>query len=314
MASYLVLSSFLFIFHMNKVVLNHYKQFGTYTYPGCYKDYLKGKLPNDIEKIGFLVRKNLIHRTTLAAGNRGTNRNLRFGDMKLVPWWRQPEDAVLVTASSMLAELFRRDTKGLTLIRKVENKLVLTCRYTSILVASILKSKGIPCRVRSGHAPYFNMGKLGKIATDHWINQYWSNQEKRWITIDVDGSLSISNKEIDPYNLQDAQFNFPARSWLDIRSGNINPNYFYNAGHVFGAVTVLWALFYDFHSLMNNEIHYMHGHRLGEVGALNNAPEKELKKIDKLALLMLEPDKNFEEIKRLYSTDKNLRLLSGTLL
>lgn len=89
-----------------------------------------------------------------------------------------------MTASAMLAELFRRDKKGFTLKRKAEDKLILTCRYTAILIAAILKSKGIPCRVRSGHAPYFNMGELGDVTTDHWINQYWDKKEKRWVTID----------------------------------------------------------------------------------------------------------------------------------
>ena len=45
-------------------------------------------------------------------------------------------------------------------------------------MASILKSKSIPCRVRSGHAPYFDMGELRNVSTDHWINQYWNSKEK----------------------------------------------------------------------------------------------------------------------------------------
>jgi len=67
---------------MNQNILKHYKQFGMYTYPGCYSDYLKNDIPNEIWKVGFLVRKSLIHRTTLVAGNIGTNKDLRFGDMK----------------------------------------------------------------------------------------------------------------------------------------------------------------------------------------------------------------------------------------
>ena len=88
---------------MNKKILRHYSEFSTYTYPGLYQDKLKGDLPDEIREIGLLIRKNFIHRTTLAAGNVGTNADLKFGDMTKVPWWRQPEDDILVTAAAMLA-------------------------------------------------------------------------------------------------------------------------------------------------------------------------------------------------------------------
>ena len=90
-------------------ILKHYREFGTYTYPGLYQEKLKNDLPNDIREIGLLVRKNFIHRTTLATGNVGTNADLKFGNMEKVPWYRQPEDDILVTATAMLAELYRRD-------------------------------------------------------------------------------------------------------------------------------------------------------------------------------------------------------------
>jgi hypothetical protein len=77
-----------------------------------YQEKLKNDLPDDIREIGLLVRRNFIHRTTLAVGNVGTNADLKFGDMTKVPWWRQPEDDILVTAAAMLAELYRRDERG----------------------------------------------------------------------------------------------------------------------------------------------------------------------------------------------------------
>lgn len=164
---------------MNDKILKHYLDFSVYTYPGLYQDKLKNDLPDDIREIGLLVRKNIIHRTTLATGNTGDNADLKFGDMSKVPWWRQPEDDILVTAAAMLAELYHRDERGFVSNRQEKDKLVVTCRFVSILVASILKSKGIPARVRSGNASYFDMGELGNVSTDHWINQYWSKQENR---------------------------------------------------------------------------------------------------------------------------------------
>jgi len=298
---------------MNSKILKHYLNFSTYTYPGPYQMILKNDLPDDIAELGLLVRNNFIHRTTLAAGNIGTNSDLKFGDMTKVPWWRQPEDDILVTAVAMLAELYRRDERGFVNDREPKDKLVLTCRFTAIMVASILKSKGIPTRVRAGNASYFDMGELGDLSTDHWINQYWSEEKSRWITIDVDGSLSL-NDEFDPYNMPEGKFDFPADVWLDIRAKKVDPQHFYNAGNFRGTVVVLWSLFYDFHSLMNNEIIYFHGPEFSDPKKFENITNAQLEKIDSLSLLMQMPDDNFEKLVKVWETDKDFRLLSGGLL
>lgn len=303
------------VVNMHDLILKHYLEFSTFTYPGLYQDKLKNELPDDVREIGLLVRRNFIHRSTLAAGNVGTNADLRFGDMAQVPWWRQPEDDILVTAAAMLAELYRRDERGFVADREPQNKLVLTCRFVSIMMASILKSKGIPARVRSGNASYFDMGELGNVSTDHWINQYWSKRENRWVTIDVDGSLSLKEK-FDPYDLPDGKFDFPAEAWLSTRAGKLDPQHFHNAKPAKGAIVVLWSLFYDFHSLMNNEIIYTHGPAGGYGGddKFNKLTGQELAKIDNLARLMQKPDDNFDELVKIWETEKDFRLLIGGLL
>jgi len=299
---------------MQKKILDFYKEFSVYTNPGLYEKVLKG-LPNKVEEIGSLIRANIIHRTTLAAGNTGINKDKRFGNMGKIPWHRQPEDDILVTSSAILAELYRRDKRGFVKDRKEKDKLVVTCRFVSILVASILKSKRIPCRVRAGHASYFDMGKLGKVSTDHWINQYWNDKEKRWITVDVDGSWSL-NEKFDSYDLPEGKFDFAADAWLSIRNKRINPDYFYNACGLKGAVVVLWSLFYDFHCLMNDEIIYSYGpsNGFGNPAKFSKLSEKELKSLDELAKLMKYPDENFDELQKIWDTKKEFRLSAGGLL
>ena len=297
---------------MDKKLLEFYQEFSLYTNPGSYEKQLK-ELPDDIRKIGDLVRRNIIHRTTLAAGNSGTNKDKKFGDMTKVPWWRQPEDDILPTASAILAELYRRDKRGFVSTRKEKDKLVLTCRFVAILIASILKSKGVPTRVRSGNAPYFNMGKLGKVSADHWINQYWNYNEKRWITIDVDGSWSL-NENFDPYNIPEGKFDFAADAWINIRSGKDDENRFWNAEPVKGLIVVLWSLFYDFHCLMNDEIIYVHVPEFALHKNFKNISKKELEQIDNLARLMQNPDDNFKELEKIWNTNKKFRLLKGGLL
>ena len=298
---------------MNREILTHYLNFSTYTYPGLYQDKLKNDLPDDIREIGLLVRKNFIHRTTLAAGNVDTNADLKFGDMTKVPWWRQPEDDILVTAGARLAELYRRDRRGFVMDREPKNKLVLTCRFVAVMMASILKSKGIPARVRSGNAAYFDTGERGDVSDDHWINQYWKEKENRWVTIDVDGSLSLKD-EFDPYDTPEGKFDFPANAWLDIRAGKIDPQHFYNAAPERGAIVVLWSLFYDFHCLMNNEIIYIYSPPYGKREKFKNLTTTELDKIDALARIMQQPDENFDELTKIWETEKDFRILTGGLL
>lgn len=293
---------------MDKRILDHYREYGLFTYPGLYEDYLKS-LPDDVKELGELLRKNFLHRTTLEVGNVGTNADLKYGDMTKMPWWRQAEDDNLATTAAMLAEFFRRDERGLTLERNVEDKLVLTCRYVAILMASILKAKGISARVRSGFASYF---EGTKDSWDHWITQYWDEFENRWITIDVDGSWHRTG--FDMYDISDGKFDYSADAWLDVRQERKEGSRFRNAGGFAGLISIAWELFYDFHCLMNNEIMYLHHPEMTTLSNFKNLDESKRKEIDDLATLMQKPDENFDQLYHLWETNKEYRLLKGALL
>lgn len=293
---------------MDSRILDHFKQYGLFTYPGLYEDYLKS-LPDDVRELGELLRTNFIHRTTLEAGNVGTNADLKYGDMTKMPWWRQAEDDNLATTAAMLAEFFRRDERGLTPERKVEDKLVLTCRYVAILMASILKAKGIPARVRSGFASYF---EGAKDSWDHWITQYWKESEQRWVTIDVDGSWHRAG--FDMYDMPDGKFDYSADAWLDVRQGKKEGNHFRNAGGFEGLMCIAWELFYDFHCLMNSENMYLHNPEFVTLENFKNLKEEKRKEIDDFARIMQNPDENFDELSDIWETNKEYRLLKGALL
>lgn len=297
---------------MNKKILDHYLGFGQFTDPGLYKESLKN-LPSDIKGIGILVRKQLVHRSTLENGNTGSNKDLRYGDMTKVPWYRQCEDDIFPTSAAIIAELFRRDPKGFILDRAVENKLILSCRFTAIIMAAILKAKGIPVRARSGFAPYFEVEDLEKGKSyDHWINQYWNEKESRWITIDVDGCLEGYFK-FDPFDMPDGIFDFSADAWLAVREGKVEGSHFKDAVGLEGLVTISWQLFHDFHALMNNEILYQHGSSYLQ-SKMDKLSKEELEEIDDLARLMQKPDDNFNKLKEIWETNKKFRILKGGLL
>ena len=292
---------------MDKKILNHYLQFGTFTNPGRYKEFLQN-LPNDVKELGNLISHQVIHRVTLKEGNAKANRDLRYGDMKKYPWHRlRCEDDVLPTVVSMVAELLRLDDRGFKEDRKVEDKIIVTCRFVAILMASILKSKGVSCRVRSGFAPYFFKGSW-----DHWINQYWNKDKQKWITFDADGFFD-STIGFDQYDMPEEKFDWAANTWRGIRRGKLDANNFINAGGFKGLMPVLWAIFYDFHSLMNNEILYMQT-PCYVANKFDKLTEKDFEEIDELAKLMLESDKNFDELVKVWNTKKRFRILNSPLV
>ncbi|MBS8122382.1 transglutaminase-like domain-containing protein [Candidatus Vampirococcus lugosii] len=292
---------------MNENILNHYLNFSVFTNPGCYENFLKS-LPDDVKQLGNLISHQIIHRVTLRDLNTNANKNLIYGDMEKFPWHRlRCEDDILPNSVSMIAELLRLDDKGFHKDRKVEDKIVVTCRYVAILMATILKSKNIPCRVRSGFAPYFSDGSW-----DHWINQYWDQNQKKWINFDADGFFE-DFLDFDQYNIPEEKFDWSANTWLGIRQGKLNADNFINAGGYKGLLPVLWAVFYDFHSLMNNEILYLQApYYIGN--KFDKFTEKDFEEIDELANLMLEVDKNFDKLVDIWNTNKKFRILNSPLI
>lgn len=296
---------------MVEEILEHYRQVGTYSYAGLYREYFK-TLPDDISELGKLVCSQVIHRVTLKQGNTGANEKLIYGDMTKYPWYRlRCEDDILLTAVAMTAELFRLDDRGFILQRAVENKLVVTCRYVSVLMSAILKAKGIPCRSRAGFAPYFYENKSG----DHWINQYWNERENRWITFDADAFFNDEELGFNQFDIPNNQFDWAADTWLNIRNGKVDGKHFVYADALGtnSLKAVIRAIFYDFHALMNDEISYKFQPCYID-GKFDVLTENDLIEIDDLAKLMLEPDRNFNKLISIWNSNRKYRILNSPLV
>lgn len=287
---------------------------GPFTYPGLYGDCFHS-LPDDPGELSRLLSRQIIHRVTLAQGNQFANADLRYGDMTQWPWQRgECEDDIYLTAPAMAAGLFRLDERGFVEDRRVEDKLVLTCRFVSVLVSSIYKAKGIPCRSRAGFAPYFQPG----VSMDHWINQVWSEAEERWITFDADGLYDGLGLPFTPYDMEHGQFDWAAEVWLKIRSGEDDGTRFVYADErgTCGLQAAARYLVYDFHALMNNEISYVFYPRYLEGFLLNGEAldEEHLVELDRLAELLLEPDGSFAELTRWWENKRHFRDLRSPLV
>ena len=294
---------------MTEELRNHYLSVGTYTYAGAYKGYFLS-LPDDVAELGRLICTQVIHRITLKQGNTNANRDLVYGDMEQFPWHRMRcEDDIFLTAPAMAAELFRLDDRGFTFDRRVEHKLVLTCRYVSVLMSAILKSKGVPCRCRSGFVPYFDEETSG----DHWINQYWDDKRNGWITFDADGFFDDAVLGFNQYDIPSNKFDWAADTWLKIRNNDVDGNRFEYAGGMKSLKAAIRAVFYDFHSIMNNEISYKFQPAYID-GKFDRLSETELCEIDGLCQLMRDPDENFIALRDLWNEHKRFRILNSPLV
>jgi hypothetical protein len=220
------------------------------------------------------------------------------------------EDDVFLTAVSMTAELFRMDQRGFIPDRAVEHKLVLCCRYVSVLMTAILKAKGYAARCRAGYAPYIKEG----VSLDHWIIEYYDEKQGRWITIDADGFWKDSELSFDQYDIPKDSFDFAGSTWLDIRAGKTDGSKFIYADGLGtnSYKALLLYLFYDLNAIMNQEltfsfVPYMWIH-------FDELTEEDYKEIDRVAILLCDPDENFDELYDIWNVDKKWRLFCSPLV
>lgn len=301
---------------MREEILDFYLKTSVYTNYYPFEEYYK-TLPNNIKELAKLLHHQVIHRSELVRSYLGDaskyDNELELKKLKEeYPWYRNRcDDDILMTAPAITAELFRQDPRGFTMGREVKDRVVITCRYVSVLLASILKAKGIPARCRSGYADYF-LRDRGNVYYDHWIVQYYDRKENRWVNVDADNDYKVDFNQCD---FPDKEFKWIAKVWLDVRSGKDDFKKYIHGSRFNGLDNLAYALFFDFHALMNDEISYLFfPTSIDSKDEFFNLSEEELKKIDHLSELMLDPDKNFDELKYLFRNDKWLRAINSPLL
>lgn len=220
------------------------------------------------------------------------------------------EDDLFPTAISMISELLRKD-KTYNVNRKAEDKIHVTCRGEAILLAATLKAKGYSARVRSGFAPYI---KYDGVSYDHWIIEYYDEIKQRWVLVDADEHCPDHEMEFDLNDIPRNKFIFGAEAYLGMRTGKYKTEEIYYASDpaTLGLKASIRGLFYDFHSLMNDEIIFLHLPKYIQDKNFELS-EEEYIELDNLAELLLEPDKNFDKILDIWNNVSKFRIMSGAL-
>ena len=294
-------------------IVNYYLQTSQYTDLGLYKEFAKS-LPDDIRKLCILQKMQTIHPAIFVVQNNvKEDKDNFYGDMTQIPEGRlNNEEDIFPTAISILAELLRR-SREYSINREAKNKIHIICRGNAILLAGILKAKGIPARVRCGFAKYhYDTG----ICDDQWNTEYYDYAKKQWIMLDING-IDINSVEQDYMIVPSNKFIFAAEGWLGTRKRQISSNIkLLNLGGYKGLEAAWFSLVNDFNCIMNNEIpvtmepSYLYTEKTGKWD-IRKFTDKELEELDVIAELMLNIDKNFERLKYIYENSPKFKTLLG---
>lgn len=297
-----------------KKLLLFYLQTSTYTYLGPYADFARN-LPDDIEQLCVLQRMQTIHSAVFAIDkNIKNDANNIIGDMTKIPVDRfNNEEDIYQTAISIFSELLRRD-EIYSIKRQASKKIHIVCRGNALMLASTLKAKGIPARVRVGFAKYhYTDGKCD----DQWNTEYYDINKNRWVMVDssgIGGNTTIPNQILDvPKN----KFFTAAEAWLKLRNNSISSNIKLVDTGGYSDLKAAWLqLMNDFNSLMNNEKSfifqpvYMYNCQNNHY-YIRDFTDAELIELDNLATLMLDCDKNLEKLYKIYKENPKFKIMLG---
>ena len=96
---------------------------------------------------------------------------------------------------------------------------------------------------------------------------------------------------------------------------NHDENYYIHGVDEKGLAMLARSLFFDFHALMNDEISYrFFPPFLSNDTKFAQLTDEDLQELDELAYLMLDLDRNFYQLKKLFDNNKKYRVLNSPLV
>ena len=263
------------------------------TDPGAYADRFDG-LPTEIAALARVVQGLMIH--VFWAERYGlTLSEARQGEVQLR------------CVERMLARIIELDDRPLTEPRDLAHKLVGNCRDHSVLLCAMLRHQGVPARARCGFGAYFWPGHY----EDHWVCEYWSAAEGRWVLVDAQLDAfqrETLNTSFDTLDVPRDQFVIAGQAWQMCRQRGADPGAF-GIMDMHGLWFILGNLFRDLWSLQKVELLPWDGW-WDQVDNVDPAPA-DLARGDLLAPLTLAPDAHWAEIQAACRHDQRLRMPDG---
>jgi hypothetical protein len=126
------------------------------------------------------------------------------------------EDNQLRPAARIIRALLRLDPAPLAVPREPDRRVVGTCRHFVVLSCALLRHRGIAARARCGFGTYFRDG----LGLDHWVTEYWRQDQQRWVRIDTQHLEHGFSPR--PDDLQPGEFLTGGEAWLAYRAGRVD--------------------------------------------------------------------------------------------
>lgn len=258
------------------------------TSPGRHGD-LFDSLPGDIAGLAGVGHGLLIHEHLTD-----------FYGVELSPEDREPVH--LRSVEQLLTAITGRDGRPLDVPRPPGERVAANCRHFSVLLVSMLQSRGVLARARCGFGAYFNEGTY----EDHWVCEYWSGD--RWVLVDAQIDDVQRRKfpiGFDPADVPRDRFLTGGAAWQLVRAGKADPDTF--GLSVIGETGDWWIaanLMRDAASLVGVPL------LPWDVWGAMPEPDDEVDTalFDQLAALTEHPDAPTERLRRLLRADERVRV------
>ncbi|AUX42768.1 hypothetical protein SOCE26_042020 [Sorangium cellulosum] len=249
-------------------------------------------LPRDVAALARIVQGVLLHQHW-ASKYGVTLSDERLGESHIRP------------TGQMLDRLFTHDHQPLSAARPPGARLVGICRHFTVLLAALLRAKGVPARARCGFGAYF----MPDLRLDHWVCEYWNAEQARWILVDAqidDVQRAALKLDFDPLDVPRDRFLIAGDAWAQCRAGEADPSTF-GIFDMFGSWFIAGNLVRDVAALNNMEM--LPWDDWGAmVGPDEPLKDDHLALFDRLAALTHTPDATFADLRALYEGDERLRV------
>jgi hypothetical protein len=203
---------------------------------------------------------------------------------------------------SILKGLVASNPAGIIYIRKPEDRLVLGCPQNAILLASILKYRGIPARVRCGYATYLIPGFHGS----HTICEVWNANENRWM---------LADPSTDKFDFSEEEFDFSNEAWMQLQKGEIDPNLYGIPGRYTGAGSIVGKISNDLAMVLGIEYTiYQYAPILDyAMDKEKHLSAEQIVTLNKICELMNTIDvENFTNLQKIYNSTPEIQVTKST--